>query len=479
MTNNTHKRVLRSFVIIFIVLVIASFANWLSNSVPMRGQATVFVEVPPFATDNQAMAEYFSYLFVEYAKDSLLLEDVLADLDVALEKNQVPSVQVRSSRHGKTAFDLTVVGLGQGYIVAVLDDLIGRIETKLLKDARKSLVKLINRKELELNVLEKKALFEESLGRKAKHYHRRCEDLGADLQRLRHLFGQKFGLLHTTEPIVSTEVTNKWTSRDTIGLLTGLALLLIFGEFLLHGVNRKRAQNIIEKSSDLPVIGTIPALTNLLPVKRAPMSSQADAFRALRTELQHRRAKRLVFVSWSQGEGTTTCVANTALAFAEAGENVLLIDGNLRRPAVHEIFKVSNDVGLTDVLIDTEPEEVVWDAPYASLKLITAGPRPPDPSVLLAGNRLQTLHGALDNLQSDLVVIDAPPMAVCSDILFFSRAADAVIFVARPGAEPPERVVSAIKQLQRQGVPLVGLLFNDIEHAPSARRSYAHKYAKA
>ena len=477
MTNNTHKRVLRSFLIVFFVLVIASLANWLSVHAPLRGQTTVFVEVPPFANDNRAMAEYFSYLFIEYAKDSLLLEDVVADMGIGLGKDEIPSIEVKSSHHGQTAFELAVIGLSQSNIIPVLEDLIGKIETRLLKEARKNLEKLINEKEKELNILERKALFESSLGRKAKHFRRRCEELGAELQKLRHLFGQPFGLLHTTEPIVFTKMDEGWSSHDVIGLLTGLALMLVLGEFFLHGVNRKRAQSVIEKHSDLPVIGTIPHLLHLLPVKKKPMSGEADAFRGLRSELLCRRAKRIVFVSWSQGEGTTTCVANTALAFAENGNNVLLVDGNLRRPAIHSTFKVSNDVGLSDVLIDTEAKEVLWDAPDASLKLITAGPRPPDPSALLAGRRLDVFINALDDLASDIVIVDVPPMAVCSDVLFFAKVADAVIFVTSPGAEPPERIVGAIKQLQRQGIPLAGLVMNDIDEAKATRTTYAHQYS--
>ncbi len=476
MTNNTHKRVLRSFIIVFIVLVIASVANWWIAATPISGQTTVFVETPPFAVANRALADYFSCLFVEYVKDDLLVEEVLTENDVFLRPQEKPTVKVTPSTHGETSFDLTMVGLESNNLLAVIDGLVNRVEKKLRKEARRTLVKLIEGREHELNILERKLQFEKSMGRQSDHFRRRCEDLGAELQHLRHLFGQQFTLLHTTEPFISVKMSNEWTNKDIIGLLTALALLLTLAEFLLHDVTRRRSQNLIESTSGLPVIASIPNLETSLPMKYKPMGPAAEAFRALRTELHCRQCKRIVFVSWSQGEGTSTVVANTALSFAESGSNVLLIDGNLRKPALNEIFRISNDVGLSDVLIDTEPQAVIWDAPDESLKLLAAGPRPPDPAALLAGKRLEMLVKALDEITADVVIIDVPPLAVCADVLFFAQAADAVVFLARPGAETPERVLAAIRQLRRHGVPLVGMLFNDVEIATAARMNYAHQY---
>ena len=129
----------------------------------------------------------------------------------------------------------------------------------------------------------------------------------------------------------------------------------------------------------------------------SPQSAITEQFRTIRTNIRFmgvdKEIKTLAFTSGNVSEGKSTVTDNTAVTFAEDGKKVLLIDADLRRPTLHRTFRVSNHVGLTTVLTSDKKEFVVDDvirpSGIANLSILTAGPKPPNPSELLGSRKME------------------------------------------------------------------------------------------
>ena len=201
----------------------------------------------------------------------------------------------------------------------------------------------------------------------------------------------------------------------------------------------------------------------------SPKSHAAEAYRGLRSSLLlssiDRPPRVIVVTSAFPGEGKTTTTVNTAIAFAQRGERVLLVDADLRRGSLDRVFNLDGQsFGLSTVL--TQPiarRELFSPLPdLPTLRVLPTGPRPPNPAEMLSSNRMeeQLRQWALEY---DRVVIDTAPVLAVSDTQAMAALADTVILVARAGMTRKRALVRARDLLWRINAPIAGVVVNDVD----------------
>ncbi|HEY9450734.1 MAG TPA: polysaccharide biosynthesis tyrosine autokinase, partial [Gemmatimonadaceae bacterium] len=197
-------------------------------------------------------------------------------------------------------------------------------------------------------------------------------------------------------------------------------------------------------------------------------STGAEAFRTLRTSLIFSQAvqslKTIVITSPSPQDGKTTTAGNLAVTFAQQGMSVVLVDCDLRRARLHNVFKVPREPGLTQAMMGQATlDEVISPTLVDGLSFIPAGALPPNPSELLGGPRMRSV---LDTLQArfDVVLLDTPPVHVAADSMILGRSADGVLLVVRAGSTQRDSAQDAIARLTAVGARVVGAVLNDPDH---------------
>jgi capsular exopolysaccharide synthesis family protein len=204
------------------------------------------------------------------------------------------------------------------------------------------------------------------------------------------------------------------------------------------------------------------AKTAPLIVHDAPQSPRAESFRALRTNLQfvgtHATTRSFLVTSAMPSEGKTTATANLAIALAESGTRVLLVDADLRRPRVADVMGIEGAVGLTDILIGrAEIDDVVQPWGRGGLDLLAAGSIPPNASELLGSEAMRAL---LDSLSSayDVVLIDAPPLLPVTDAAVVSKLVSGVLVVAAANRTRGQQLSLALDSLDRIDSKVLGVI---------------------
>lgn len=254
-----------------------------------------------------------------------------------------------------------------------------------------------------------------------------------------------------------------------LGLTLGVGLAFV-REYLDDSVKSK--DDLEAATGGTWVLSTVPAVTTWrdrtaprLVTATASTSPAAEAYRTLRTGVQFMGLDRPMAVvqvtSPSAAEGKTTTLANLGVAFARAGLRTVVVDADLRRPRLHEFFGLSNDVGLTSVLLgDVEPWDAVVPADREpSLAVLPAGPVLPNPSELLSAARTAEILRMLRE-ECDVVLVDSPPVLPVTDALIVGGLVDGVVLVARASSTTARDVRRAVEQLSQVGAPLVGTVLN-------------------
>lgn len=210
---------------------------------------------------------------------------------------------------------------------------------------------------------------------------------------------------------------------------------------------------------------TAPAATPIpLVTLSQPRSPAAEAYRTLRTNIRfssiERPARAILFTSPGQQEGKTTTLANLAIIASQAGSRVIAIDCDLRRPALHLAFGLSNEAGFTDLLLHDPPERIATqEGPIPGLRVLTSGPLPPNPAELLSLDRVDAILAALAR-ESDLVLLDSPPAAAVADASLLAPRVDGVILVIDATRTRREHALRAKEQLERVNARLLGVVLN-------------------
>lgn len=196
-----------------------------------------------------------------------------------------------------------------------------------------------------------------------------------------------------------------------------------------------------------------------------PKSIISEAYRTLRTNIQYcsmdRTVKVIMVTSSQNNEGKSTTISNLAVAYAQEGKDVLIIDADLRSPSLHHVFSNYNRTGLTSIIAKQHSwQEVISDTTIPNLSLISAGPVPPNPSELLSSKQMASLIEELKP-RYDIILIDTPPLLLVPDPLIVSAYADGVVMVVSAGKADKEAVKKAKAQLERANANILGAVFNN------------------
>jgi capsular exopolysaccharide synthesis family protein len=284
-------------------------------------------------------------------------------------------------------------------------------------------------------------------------------------------------------------------------VLLSLVLALFGGLFLACGAtfffeyldSRIKTPEEIETHLGLPAIGLIPALGKAWH-KGEPLISNgvppnfAEAFRALRTNVLFSAAEKgcrvIVVTSSGPREGKTIVASNLAIGFAYSGQRVLLADGDLRRPRVHEVVAQEPEPGLSNAIVgDAKVSDAVRRTDVQGLWVLTAGRIPPNAAELLGSRRFKDLLASI-RTQFDWVIIDSPPVMAVTDPNILASMADGVVFVI--GAEMTSYRIArrAVEQLTRARAVFSGGVLNRAQierhgyyYSQYYRPEYADYYA--
>lgn len=201
-------------------------------------------------------------------------------------------------------------------------------------------------------------------------------------------------------------------------------------------------------------------------VDKLPKSITAESYRSLRTNIQYssidKHVKTLVVTSSNAGEGKSTVAGNLAYTFFQSGKRVLIIDCDLRKPSLHRKFNVSNEVGLTDVLVGTSELNKVMKKIDDNLYLLTTGTLPPNPAEIIGSN---TMENFLDEckINFDYIILDTPPILPVTDSKLLAIKADATVLVVRSEISKLKHVSQAFKELGKVNANVIGTILNDVE----------------
>jgi polysaccharide biosynthesis transport protein len=270
------------------------------------------------------------------------------------------------------------------------------------------------------------------------------------------------------------------------GLLLGVGL----GFFFEYIDGRIRQPDEIRTELGLPLLGMVPAFvvsqTTGPPLIGNGMPPEfSESFRAIRTNVLFASAepgmKSIVITSTAPGEGKSVVSANLAMSLALAGQRVLLIDADMRRPKTHELFGLAQDPGLSNVMVgDAKASETVKRTLTPNLWLLAAGKTPPNPAELLGSRRFKDFTASLND-HFDWVVIDSPPVMAVTDASVIAHNASGVVFVVGSEMISQGAAKAALEQLDAVKAKYVGGILNrvDVHRNPYYySRHYRREYTK-
>ena len=225
--------------------------------------------------------------------------------------------------------------------------------------------------------------------------------------------------------------------------------------------------------------GEIQVVASHLLTHSAPKSPVSEAYRTLRTNIQFsnldRPSQSILVTSPGPGEGKSTTVANLAITFSQMGTKTVLLDTDFRRPILHSVFGTEKEPGITNHLAGKVPlEGIIRKTPAENLDLITCGVIPPNPSELLASEKMKEFVAELKD-RYQMILFDCPPVIAVTDAAVLSRLLDGVLLVISAGQTSRQGVARAKTLLENVDSKVMGAVLNKIE-AKSAYGSYHYYY---
>jgi capsular exopolysaccharide synthesis family protein len=267
------------------------------------------------------------------------------------------------------------------------------------------------------------------------------------------------------------------------GLLLSIGLAFFF-EYI---DNRIKSPEELKTQLGLPYLGMVPAIdTKALtgpPLLNSTVPPNfSEAFRSIRTKVLFSSAetgsKSVVVTSTGPGEGKTVIAGNLASSLAAAGQRVLLIDADMRRPKVHELFRLKLEPGLSNVIVgDAKASDGVKKVSVPNLWVMAAGKNPPNPAELLGSKRFQEFLASLGQ-HFEWIVIDTPPVMAVTDASIIAHAATGVIFVVGSQMTSRSMAKSALENLDAAKAKYVGGILNKVDLSGNAYY-YSRHYRQA
>lgn len=348
----------------------------------------------------------------------------------------------------------------------------------------------LNEKNVELTVLSQDAFSQKKL----------YEDLYTKLQEADVSAGIKATNVTLVDPARPAWLPNR--PRKSLYLVLGILIGTFLGvgiAYFVESIDKSIVRTAeIEEITGSPVIGVIPTFRETIRgrlsrsqkksgralakardaemsssdavawVLRHPTSPGSEAFRSLRSSIYLSRPggapKAILVTSSVPAEGKTTVTSNLAISIAQQGKKVIIVDADLRRPRIMDVFKIPNDVGLSTVLAGavTLQQAILQGVNAENLDVLPAGPPPPMPSELLGS---PSFHAILDELRSryDMVLIDSPPALILSDAVSIAATADSVVWVVRAGSASRPYLKRAAQLIRRGRLAFIGFVLNGVD----------------
>lgn len=295
--------------------------------------------------------------------------------------------------------------------------------------------------------------------------------------------------LSLLEPVLppSRPVVPKTRRNIQIGALIGLALAIAASAALENLRDTVRLPDQLERRFGVTGLGTMFMWSpkelqgTSVVMAEAPSSSFSETFRQIRANIEFATATQtletLLVSSANTSEGKSTVISNLAVAFAQAGKQVLLVDADLRRPTLHKIFKLADRTpGLSNLLADQglDLDDVVKHTNVEGVSLIPSGPTPPNPAELIGSARMTQL---LDKMKTtyDLILVDSPPMLPVADGSIIASRVDGMVIVVDGFRTRSSALQATLDTVGATQVKLVGVIINKLKR-PRIASGYGHQY---
>lgn len=299
----------------------------------------------------------------------------------------------------------------------------------------------------------------------------------------------------TVSNIIQIEPAVPPTKPTSPNILRNTLLAGFLGAMATFGISliRDTLSTTVETPEDvitrlhIPALGKIPHMTNEQPAlitASHPFLPAAEAYRTLRTNIRYSNPenppRRILITSPVPQDGKTTTAVNLAIAMAQGGQRVILIDGDLRRPDMHRILSLSNEDGLSDLLRQSQQpvENFFQQTSQDNLFALTAGAIPPNPAELLDSPRMADVIGQV-SLLFDTIIIDAPPVLAVTDAITLARQVDGVILTVRSKQTEYGACHQALIQLKQVGANILGGVITNLgeRHADYYYQGYNYYYS--
>lgn len=267
-----------------------------------------------------------------------------------------------------------------------------------------------------------------------------------------------------------------------LGLVVGLVLGVGWAALRTTLDTKVRTEQDLRAITESPVLGLVSfdqgaggKSPDYVP---PPLSVRAEEYKQIRTNLQFvdaaSRPRSIVVTSSRGGEGKSVTVINLALALAENGQKVCLVDADLRRPSVAGYLGIEGSAGLTTVLIRrAELDDVLQPVGGAGLQVLTSGRTPPNPSELLGSRAMAELLAELER-RFDVVLLDCAPLLPVTDAAILSKIADGILLVAGAGIVTREQLAEATGKLRTIDAEILGVVLNRVARKGSSQRAYGY-----
>lgn len=293
-----------------------------------------------------------------------------------------------------------------------------------------------------------------------------------------------------TAKVYNTPVAPNTIKNTMIGAVAGF-MLIVFIIFLIDFFdNTIKDTDALGKKYNKAIIGDIQAFGDgkkkrdaddvhlKLTDKDAPFHI-IESYKSIRTNLSFALStvekKTFVVSSANPGEGKSTTSANIAIAIAQSGSHVLLIDADMRKSVQHKIFELVNKKGLSTAVSKMHtPDECIQKNVMENLDVMTAGPIPPNPSELLASEMMEQMLNELSE-KYDTILIDTPPINVVTDAMELAKSISGIVLVVRYGRTADEDVDNVFKRVELANMNLLGFILNGVR---SKHSGYYSKYGK-
>lgn len=272
-----------------------------------------------------------------------------------------------------------------------------------------------------------------------------------------------------------------------LGVVAGLVLavgLVFLIEYLRETVTSHEEIEDLIGAPTLGVIGHIPGGDAAMITVNKPRSPIAEAYRLLRANIDFSGAdlplRTLLVTSSSPSEGKTTTMVNLAIASAQFGKQVILVDADLRRPMLHKVFGQPNTRGLSTALQQNGGGMIhdhLVPTGIENLYLMPSGPLPPNPADLLGSRRLADLLEKLKTM-ADLIYFDSPPVLAVADSALLARMCDATLLVVLSDSTRGDVLRRAKEQLEQSGAKLLGVVLNKVSSSRDGYYYYRSYYSR-